>query len=211
MKYRDLFFDLDGTLTDSAEGIIHCAVHAFKTLGIAVPGEKELRVMVGPPLRDTFPKLGVPQELVEEAIRLFRAEYETNGMFVNAVFPGIIAMLSRLRAAGYRLYVATSKPEKTAKIILDHFDMTQYFEIVAGASFDLSRDSKADVLRYLLDMTGGCENGVMIGDTDSDVKGAAKLGLPCIGVSWGYGTAESMLKAGAVGIADSIEELEGML
>lgn len=211
-KYMNLFFDLDGTLTDSGEGIMNSAVYALSLLGLPVPDAHELRKMVGPPLSAGFGSLGVPEALIEDAIRLYRENYHgKGGKYQNSVYPGIPEMLQQLKKQSFRLYVATSKPEGLAREIMTHFKLDGYFEYIAGASMDHSRENKDDVLRYLIDTVGGTGESVMIGDTHYDVTGAKNLGLPCIGVTWGYGDAESMLISGAVALADSPSELAELL
>ena len=208
---KAIFFDLDGTLTDSGEGIMNCAKLALEHYGIHVEDELSLRVFVGPPLQKTFVEFGVPQEEVDNAIRIYRERYIPIGKFENTPYPGICELLQKLRDAGYKLYVATSKPEETSLEILDHFDMTKYFDIVCGASFDVSRHAKDKVIEYLLERVGEKVDAVMVGDTAFDVLGAKVHGIPTIGVSWGYGKVEDMVEAGAVGIAKSMDELREML
>ena len=212
MRYQSVIFDLDGTLTDSGEGIMNSAEYAFEQLGIAVPDRQDLRKIVGPPLTYSFPLFGVPEDQVEEAIRLYRDQYNNRGgKYQNHVYPGIEEMLRRLKQAGCRLFVATSKPEPLAREILEGFGLMPYFEIVAGASWDRSRESKGEVLQYLLDCTGNAGAAVMIGDTQFDVIGARELNLPGVGVTWGYGLREEMVKAEAEAIVDSPEELAAYL
>lgn len=206
MRYRCIFFDLDGTLTDSGEGIMNSGEYAFLQMGLPVPARSALRKMVGPPLSVSFPMLGVPQTLVDEAIRLYRLRYnEGGGKFENRVYDGIEACLMRLKDAGCKLFVATSKPEQLAREILEGFGLAPYFEYIAGASWDKSRETKDDVLRYLISVIGEPDGAVMIGDTQYDVTGAHLRGLPCIGVTWGYGTRDELAAADAV--VDSPEAL----
>jgi phosphoglycolate phosphatase len=211
MTYKAVFFDLDGTLTDSGEGIINCATLALNHFGLPVPSRQEMRVFVGPPLDQTFIRFGVPSDKTDEAIRVFRSRYTTVGKFENFPYPGVREMLESLKAEGCRVFVATSKPESLANEVLNHFDLAKYFEKICGATMDGSRSHKADVIHYLLAQVSGVENIVMVGDTAYDVIGAAEHQIPCIGVSWGYGLVEDMLNAGAVKIAHSPEELAQMI
>ena len=208
---KAILFDLDGTLTDSGEGIMNCAKLALEHYGIHVEDEQSLRVFVGPPLQKTFAEFGVPTEEVDNAIRIYRERYIPIGKFENTPYPGIRELLQKLRDAGYKLYVATSKPEETSLEILDHFDMTKYFDIVCGASFDVSRHSKDKVIEYLLERIGEKVDAIMVGDTAFDVLGAKVHGIPTIGVSWGYGKVQDMTEAGAASIAHTMEELYEML
>lgn len=208
MRYKHILFDLDGTLTDSGEGIMNSGRYAFEQLGIPAPDEQGLRKMVGPPLGVSFSRLGVPKEQVEEAIRLYRDRYNNHGgKYQNKVYPGIEEMLQTLKSSGCILYVATSKPEGLAKEILEGFRLASYFEYIAGATLDHSRESKGDVLKYLLGIIGISSDTLMVGDTDYDVTGAHERNIPCAGVSWGYGEKEDLQSADAEIIVDSAEEL----
>lgn len=204
---KNILFDLDGTLTDSGEGIINCAWLALKHFGIALPDRETMRVFVGPPLRDSFLRFGVPEEDVETAIEIYRKRYVPTGMFENTPYGGIRAMLAALKDAGHKLYVATAKPEEMAIAILEKFKLDTYFEQIYGASMDNSRDSKDRVIAYVLEHIDSTIETVMVGDTAYDVQGAAVHGIPCIGVSWGYGKVEDMEAAGAIAITHSPAEL----
>ena len=170
-----------------------------------------MRVFVGPPLRDTFFKYGVPADRLDEAVAVYRKRYVPIGMFENSPYEGIENLLKNLKAQSHRLYVATSKPEWMAVEILTKFGLAPYFDIIAGATMDGVRDAKADVIAYLLEQTGDVNEAMMVGDTAFDVIGAAAHGIPTIGVSWGYGTVESMVSAGAAGIAHTMDELFAFL
>lgn len=208
---KAILFDLDGTLTDSGEGIINCAILALEHFGLPVPSREEMRVFVGPPLHETFLKHGVPADKVQEAIDVYRSRYIPVGAYENTPYPGIRELLQQLKAAGHKLYVATSKPEATSIKILEHFDLAKYFDMICGATMDISRSSKEAVIGYLLEQNGRADNMVMVGDTKFDILGAREHGIPAIGVSWGYGKVEDMVSAGAAGIAYSMEELLGLL
>ena len=204
---KALFFDLDGTLTDSGEGIINCATLALKHFGLPVPSREEMGVFVGPPLDKTFVEFGVPPEKAQEAIDVFRSRYLVVGKYENHPYPGIRELLDALKKQGHRLFVATSKPEETAVDILHKFGLAEFFEEICGASFDHSRVHKADIIAYLLGKIGTPDNILMIGDTEFDVLGAAAHGIATIGVSWGYGKVEAMEEAGAIAIANTMDEL----
>ena len=166
---------------------------------------------MGPPLRQSFARFGVPPASLDEAIARFRARYVPIGKFENTPYPGIAGLLDRLQGAGYRLFVATSKPQVTAQEVLEHFQLARYFERVCGASLDAGRETKEDVISYLLAQIGDPGQVVMVGDTAFDVLGAKVHGIPTIGVTWGYGQAESMREAGAAALADTPEQLEALL
>lgn len=208
---KTILFDLDGTLTDSGEGIINCAWLALKHFSLPLPDKETMRVFVGPPLRDSFMRFGVPEEDVETAIEIYRSRYIPIGMFENTPYPGIKSLLGALKAQGHKLFVATSKPEGMATAILEKFQLAPYFDLICGASLDDTRDSKDKVIAYLLEKTGGKDDYIMVGDTAFDVEGAAVNGIPTIGVSWGYGKVEDMEAAGAKAIAHSPAELLDLL
>ena len=208
---KGILFDLDGTLTDSGEGIINCATLALNYFGLPVPSREEMRVFVGPPLDETFIKFGVSPDKTDEAIRVYRSRYTTVGKFENIPYPGVEQLLQRLTASGHRLFVATSKPEGMSVEILEKFGLARYFERICGATLDGSRSKKADIIAYLLRETGLAGDMVMVGDTAYDIIGAAAHGIPGIGVAWGYGKVEDMEQAGAIAIARSMEELFNLL
>lgn len=208
---KTILFDLDGTLTDSGEGIINCAIMALEHFGCPIPSREEMRTFVGPPLHESFIRHGVPAELAEEAIRVYRTRYIPIGAYENTPYPGVRELLEQLKQQGHTLYVATSKPEEMSIKILEHFDLARYFDRICGASMDTSRSSKEAVIAYLLELSGRAKDIVMVGDTKFDIIGAKAHGIPAIGVSWGYGTVEDMRSAGAAAIAYSMDELLDLL
>ena len=208
---KTILFDLDGTLTDSGEGIINCAQMTLERFGLPVPSREEMRVFVGPPLRDTFARFGIPEERIQEAIAIFRSRYVPIGKYENHPYPGIRELLDALKTQGHKLFVATSKPEVTAIEVLEHFDLSKYFDLICGASMDQSRTTKSEVIAFLLEQNGRIDNAVMVGDTEFDVLGAADHGIPTIGVAWGYGEVADMQKAGAASIVDTPEQLLELL
>ena len=204
---KAILFDLDGTLTDSGEGIINCAIMVLEHYGCPIPDREELRSFVGPPLHESFIRHGIPADQTDAAIALYRTRYIPIGAYENTPYPGIRELLEALKAAGHRLYVATSKPEQMSIKILEHFDLAKYFDQICGATLDTSRSSKEAVIGYLLEQNGRSDNMIMVGDTKFDIIGAKEHGIPAIGVSWGYGKVEDMVAAGAVSIAYTMEEL----
>ncbi len=208
---KSILFDLDGTLTDSGEGIINCAIFALEHFGLPIPSREELRVFVGPPLWDTFHKFGVPKDKLDEAVTVYRSRYIPIGKFENHPYPGVEKLLSDLKNQGHKLYVATSKPEHMSIEILTKFGLADYFDIIAGATMDRSRDEKSKVIAYLLSKIDNATYTVMVGDTAFDVIGASAHGIPTIGVSWGYGEVADMEAAGAKAIANTMDELFRLL
>lgn len=208
---KTILFDLDGTLTDSGEGIINCVIYALERFGLPIPSRDSLRYFVGPPLHESFIKQGVPAERAEEAVAIYRERYIPIGMFENSPYSGVRELLNKLKADGHSLYVASSKPEWMCVQILEHFDLAKYFTQICGATMDTSRTNKEAVIAYLIHKNGRTDNMVMVGDTKFDVIGAKIHSIPCIGVSWGYGTVTEMRDAGAAFIADSMRQLELLL
>lgn len=207
MKYTAVFFDLDGTLTESGPGIIRSFRYAFEKMNMELSADADLSVIIGPPLSGSFERFGVPSERTEEAIRKYRERYMTVGKYENEPYEGVRELLKKLKEAGLKLYVATSKPEILAVDILEHFGLAQYFDEIAGATLDGSRGTKEQVIRWLIEKADLCETAVMVGDTEYDITGAKQTGIGAIGVTWGYGTSESMEKAGADGLASDMDEL----
>lgn len=208
---KTILFDLDGTLTDSGEGIINCAILALEHFGCPIPSREALRVFVGPPLHESFVRHGVPADKADEAVAIYRSRYIPIGKYENTPYPGIRELLQTLKDEGHTLYVATSKPEQMSVDILEHFDLAKYFDRICGASMDTSRSSKEAVIEYLIRQNGRADNMVMVGDTKFDVIGAKHHGIPAIGVSWGYGQVQEMVDAGAAAIADTMEQLLALL
>ena len=206
-----ILFDLDGTLTDSGEGIINCAILGLEYFGLPIPSRETLRVFVGPPLHESFIKFGVPEDQADKAVEVYRSRYIPIGMFENHPYEGIEEVLQKLKALGHRLFVATSKPESMAVAILERFELAPYFEMICGATMDTSRTDKAAVIAYLKEVSHADGDMVMVGDTAFDVIGAKKHGIPTVGVSWGYGEVADMREAGAAAIADTMDELYNLL
>lgn len=210
-----VIFDLDGTLTDSAEGIVASFLHALDHVGVDVPDGDLVARIVGPPMDDTFNSmLG---EDAERAIAAFRAEYADRGWAMNTLFDGIEPLLADLEAAGVRLAVATSKLEPTARRILAHFGLDRHFEVIAGASPDGSRKTKVEVLAHALEQLRPLpERVLMVGDRSHDVHGAAAHGIDTVVVGWGYGRADfpdGATAAGSTAVthAATVDELRAVL
>ncbi len=207
---KQILFDLDGTLTDSGEGIMHCFELSLAEFGLPVPDRTALRTTVGPPLRDSFRRFGVSEEIMEEVVLNYRDHYLATGQFENFPYPGVERLLQRLKADGHRLYIATAKPESMSAEILERFDLAKYFDIICGATVDGSRNTKEAVIAYLLEKMPSHRGLVMVGDTIYDVIGAAAHGIATIAVAWGYGDLVQMQKAGAR-IADTTDTLYSLL
>ncbi|MBM4489017.1 HAD hydrolase-like protein [Prescottella equi] len=193
-----LLFDLDGTLTDSALGIHNGFRHALAAVGAPAPTAEMLGTVIGPPLMDSMRGMGLDDAATAAALAAYFERYDAVGWSENQVYDGVEAMLAAAGATGARMAVATSKTEKFAIRILEHFGLADYFEVIGGASSDGSRRAKADVIGHVLGglglsaTTGGTADVVMIGDREHDVHGAGHWGIPTVFVEWGYGaTAEA--------------------
>ncbi|MDT5091215.1 MAG: phosphoglycolate phosphatase [Mycobacterium sp.] len=183
-----VIFDLDGTLTDSARGIVSSFRYALSQVGEPVPDDPDLAGMVvGPPMHHTLGLMGLGEK-TDAAIAAYRADYTTRGWELNEVFDEIPELLADLRGAGVRLAVATSKAEPTARRILAHFGLDEHFEVIGGASLDGTRAAKADVVAHVLSQLDPLpEHVLMVGDRAHDVEGAAHHGIDTVVVEWGYG------------------------
>lgn len=207
---RALLFDLDGTLTDSAPGILACIEYALVDMGIPVPPQDELRVFLGPPLMLTFTQgFGMSTEQATYALAKYRERYHDVGLFENSVYDGIPELLDALAARDFTLAVATSKPTYSATRILERFELADSFAFIGGAGLDGSRDTKADVIAHTLvelraqGLDVSVPEVVMIGDRHHDVDGARAHGIDCVGVLWGYGSVSELTDAGAIALVES--------
>ena len=213
MEKRYILFDLDGTLTDSYEGIINGFCYALGKMDIA-PQPETFRKYIGPPVMWSLQTYyGMDEQQAEAGLKYFREYYNAKGIFENRPYVMVEEMLQILNAHGKKLMVATAKPEDMALRVLEHFGLRDYFCFVAGITHDKAgvsddpgrRSSKEEVIRYLLRTNGilDPENAVMVGDRGSDVLAAKQFGLQTIGITYGYGTEEELKKAGADFITDT--------
>ncbi|AUC91179.1 phosphoglycolate phosphatase [Streptococcus suis] len=211
--YQTILFDLDGTLTDSGQGILNSVAYALEKMGIEEPDTANLNRFIGPPLYESFSRFyQLSPEDTQSAVDAFRVYFKEKGMFENQLYPGIIPLLEELRTAGKTLVIATSKPEIFAKQILEHFGIAHYFDVIAGASLDSSRISKADVIGHAINQLEAFpKHAVMIGDREHDIEGARMHQLPAIGVLYGYGSKQEFEKAGATMIVETVQDLKKVL
>lgn len=213
-EFSCILFDLDGTIVDSAPGITATLAYTFTQLGLPVPSPAELVAYVGPPILDSFRDLaGFTPEQSQHALEVYRPKYLATGAFNATVYPGIPAVLAAIRESGTPLSLATSKPETPATLILEHYDLLKYFDVITGASDDEKRSAKADVVAEALDRLGAIgadiSRPVMVGDRSHDVHGAAAHGVPTIFVRWGYGSRAE--EVGTIGVATDAAELQRRL
>ena len=206
-----ILFDLDGTLTESGEGIINCVQYALEKLGKKEEHPENLQCFIGPPLKEQFMKYaGLSEEEGEKAVVYYRERYTTTGIFENRLYPKIPELLELLKINNKILAVASSKPEVYVKQILEHFQIADYCTASVGSELDGRRTEKAEVIEEALrrmHLEEERDKVLMVGDRSHDVQGAISCGLQCIGVAYGYGSREELEKAGAVYIADSVEDL----
>ncbi len=212
--YDTVFFDLDGTITDSKPGILKCIRHALDAKGVPYT-EEQLDQMVGPPFRVSMRDiLGVTDTaIIEDMIRLYRGEYEVSGWRDCTVYPGMRELFARLKDGGIRLAVATSKPLRFTVMMLDGLELSRYFDFIGGAESDSSRDSKIAVIRYVMENLGmrSPEGALMVGDRLYDMDGAKEAGMHSAGVLWGYGGREELIAHGADYLFSSPEKLGDFL
>jgi phosphoglycolate phosphatase len=204
-RTRSVLFDLDGTLTDPADGIVGCIQHALVSLGAALPPASQLTRYIGPPLRESFAiLLGHPGDAaVEEAVGRYRERFEVRGMYENRVYPGIREVLDRIAGMGWQAYVATSKPTPYATRILDHFGLSDSFAVIHGSEMNGRLTRKQDLLAHVLAVESILPGeAVMVGDRAEDVLGARENNVASIGVTYGFGTRQELNEAGATWICD---------
>jgi phosphoglycolate phosphatase len=206
-----VLFDLDGTLTDSRPGILRSTREAIRRVNAAtgeahpIPEESALNFMIGPPLRESFAKL-VGAQRAEMMLAFYRERYLPIGMFENTVYGGVPEALGALRAAGYRLYVATSKNEVDAGRVLEHFDLAKFFIRVYGSQADGGRAVKAELISYILareHIEVDPKSVAMVGDRKYDILGAKAVGVSALGALWGYGDRAELGDAGADAIIET--------
>ena len=212
--HKLIFFDLDGTLTDSGTGIIRSLEYAFRELGYEVPSVEQLRMFIGPPLVSSFREYAkFDDETTQRAIAKYRERYVVKGIYENEPYDGIAELLSELKSAGARLAIATTKPEHMAKTVTDHFGMTELFETVSGAEGE--GDTKAGVIRKACGRMGISEDEMktvlMVGDRKYDIEGAHACGMKCVAVGYGFAPEGEFAEYGADFVADNVPELREIL
>lgn len=199
-NFDDLLWDLDGTLTASAPGIINCVKYALDFFGINETDEAKLNLFIGPPLTESFMNIyGFSKEKALQALLKYQERYTEKGMYENSLFDGVKETLAALKAKGKHLIVATAKPEMYMTPILKNYGIADYFEFAGGADLKSGRDSKSQVIEYVIkkcSLEEARANGkvLMIGDRSNDIEGAHKNNLPCCACLWGYGSMEEFEK-----------------
>ena len=215
--YQNLLFDLDGTLTDSAEGITKCCQYGLAKLGIEEPDLDKLRVFIGPPLRASYMKYyGLTEAQAEQGVAFYRERYTDIGIWENKVYPGMMDLLQALKSDGRRLGMATAKPEVFANRIAERFGFNDYLEDVTGCSLDGKTDNKALVVAAALAkwniVTPEQKATIaLIGDRREDVLAAHANGIPCIGVGFGFAAPGELQEAGAEHYVETVDDLRKFL
>lgn len=199
-----VILDLDGTVWDSQRGIVACLEHALRGLGLAVPPHDHMVANVGPPLPMMLAELGVPEQRLDDGVRLYRERYLSQGVYEAELYDGVVEAFDRLQNSGHTLATATSKGEDPTLVMLEHFGIADRFAFVGAATMDGQATSKAQVLARTLVGLGSpdADACVMVGDRHYDVTGAATFGIGCIGAGWGYGGVDELRTAGAVAVAE---------
>lgn len=209
--YKAILFDLDGTLTDSGEGITKSVQYALERIGKPEPDLQKLRVFVGPPLIEQFEEYaGIDEKTARRAVEIYRERYAPIGIYENELYPGIEDMLAGLKNRGYKIGIASSKPENFVKIVAEYFHIESYFDEIVGSEPEGGRTNKTEVIEEALrrmGLTDHRDQVIMVGDKEHDVFGARRAGLECIAVSYGYGTKEELENARPLKIVNSVEEI----
>lgn len=209
-----IFFDLDGTLTDSCTGIIRCVNHALSELGCGEQPDDRLRGMIGQPLTRIFGAVMPAPDAaaIDRAIASYRVRFDDVGIFENALYPGVAEALARLRTSGHRLRVVTAKPHLAANRVLEHFRIDHYFDGVHGPELTDRGCDKAALLGVALrEAAAAAGDSVMVGDRVDDVKAAAAHGVRAIGAGWGYGLPRELMEAGAAHVAADLDAVVAYL
>lgn len=212
-RYQNIFFDLDGTLTDSAEGVTKSVQYALKKYGIEASLD-ELRSFIGPPLQRSFKEVyGFGETGIEEVIGFYREYYREKGIYENQVYSFVPEILEALKKNKLALFVATSKPTIFAEKILNHFGLRDYFISVVGSNLDGTRVEKAEVIEHILNKTARLKKSetVMVGDRKHDINGARTCNLDSVAVTYGYGSPDELKAANPTHIVHSVKDLGELL
>ena len=207
-----VLFDLDGTLTDSEEGIINCIIYALEALGIKEENRNKLKAFIGPPLKEAFRiNYNLTEENAQLALLKYRERYNDVGIFENKVYDGIDDVLKMLYEKNINICLATGKPQPYAERILEHFGLLKYFTLVCGSGFDGTMLEKSDVINYIINTLPAPCYAIMAGDRKFDVEAAHKCGIKCIGTEYGFPEENELINAGADYIAKNVYDLKKIL
>lgn len=212
MRWKSILFDLDGTITDSAPGITNSIIYARKKWGLKPGTNADYYKFIGPPMPQSFEEYwGFSHEDAVRFLADYREYFSVKGLFENSVYPGVIDLLDALKSAGARLFIATTKPTGFSEQIAERFLFRDYFELVSGSHLNKTNTKYAVIEHARKTCDIDMASAVMIGDRAHDVEGAHAHGIPCIGVTWGFGSREELRSAGADYITDTAEELLALL
>ena len=212
MKY--ILFDLDGTITDPKEGITKSVAYSLRKFGIEVEDLDTLCPFIGPPLNQSYEQFyGFSHEKAMKAVDEYRVYYRDKGIFECKLYEGIDKLLKHLHEEGKTVVLATSKPQEFALQLLEHFNILQYFDVVAGSEMNGGRVQKADVIKYAMEQIEGfsAKDAVMIGDRKFDYLGSSKFNIPCILIGYGYGEMKELEECNPFAIKKTVLELEKFL
>ena len=212
--YQTILFDLDGTLTDSSLGITNSVRFALEKMDLPVPAREELLPFIGPPLKESFSKyFHLSDQDSQRAVAFYRQYFSKIGLFENQLYPDVLPVLSDLSASGKKLILATSKPQIFAVQILEHFQIKDFFQVIAGATLDGQRSTKADVIQHALEMAqiSDTRQCLMVGDRKHDIEGANAHLMDSAGVLYGFGSINELEEAGATYILDKLADLPSLI
>jgi phosphoglycolate phosphatase len=211
---KNVFFDLDGTLTDSREGITRCIQYSLANLGRPSLSNIELQSYIGPPLRASFMQLlgSGDEALIEKAVSLYRERFSKTGIFENLLYPGVVDLLSTLNRGPIKVYLVTSKPKYYAEIIIKHFQLTQWFQDIYGSEMDGRFGNKADLVKLLLSNRNiGPGEAVMVGDRKEDIIAGKANGTKTIGVTYGFGSEQEITDSAPDYICNNPLEIQNVV
>lgn len=213
MKFKAVIFDFDGTVCETAPGIVKSARYALEAFGYSVPeDDKELEFFIGPPLLVTFQeRFGADAQTAMELVKKYRERYTNQGVYESNLYKGIDNLLAALKKDGLKIGIASSKPQKYVETLLERFNVMKYFDCVCGVSFTADCESKASIIsRCMASLAAQPEEVFMVGDKRYDIEGAKANGMLSVGVLWGYGTKFEFIEAGADFIADKPGDVESI-
>ncbi len=210
MAFKNIFFDFDGTIADTSEGVYKSFDYVINFYGVNFD-HSEYKKLIGPPLKESFENiLHLPKTEIQNAIKKYREYYTPKGVLECKIYDGILDLIKSLKAKNYKICVATSKPEHFARQILEHFQIANLFDFIGGSSADeKSRVEKVDVVRYVMEKNNfKSDECILIGDRKYDVEGAHQAGIKCMGILWGFGNRKEFEECGADYICATVKEAD---
>lgn len=209
-KYDCVIFDMDGTIMDTSTGVIRSVQYALRQMGQPDDDMERIRKFIGPPLYEAFSEYyGMNDADATEAVRQYRVRYADVGVLEYTPYEGMIELIRDIRKAGMKVGIATGKPEKFTRIILDHSGLTEYVDMLITPNLSDKKQDKPEMVRAIMEALG--HNAVMIGDRCFDMEGAAANGIDSIGVLQGFGTKEELEKSGASYVVQGAGEIRAIL